>query len=583
MPIRITIAPGSADARIVTFADDRALVTVGRHPSCDVVFPADLTQVSRYHLGFERKLARYRLVMQADNPVFVDGEEAFEGDELPAAALITLGHADGPTLAVEAIEDDGLAPTERYARHASAARVAETAGRETRLMRRLLMGLALAVLALAWTFGSLYLKDRREIADVVAEAYRRQPGAEAENQLARHLRQAAASVYLVAARDEFGITPFGTAWVAGPGVLATNAHVAESFAEMKGKLHMVLRGPGEGADLPIARVELHPHYRPFAKAWTAYGPMAAGAGGETRQITEAGGYDVALMFVAPEHAARLGPPLSIAPDSDLAALEPGNVAGYVGFPIESAALGGVNIAEPEAQVQIGRLTALTDFFLVKSDAADRHLLQHNLPVQGGVSGSPVLDGRGQVIGILSGGNLIEIDENGTRVPSGIGVNFAQRADLLRELLAGEAKQRTETRQAYWQRRLKRYQTEVDVALQDWASGRGASSVPLPVAQVDGRIQGKGRLDMPAFVTAFTAERAGWYLFLATARERENIDMMLVQTTPKGRKIVGMDASPDHYPGIEYGAEAGTELEIVVPGPIGADVRLRVFHLPKEGR
>lgn len=576
MPIRITLASGPEAGRVYEFSDSQPVVVVGRHPSCDVVFDADAIQVSRYHLAFERKLARYRLVMQADNPVWIDGEEAFEGDELPAAALLALGGPDGPQLRVETVEDDELPPTQRYARHDSAARLAATAARRARV---LLAVLAAAMVTVVLALGWMRHADRQDMAALLAEA-RSTGGAQAEEQLAARLREASRSVYLVLAQDAQGITPFGTAFVAEGGVLVTSAHVAEQFADMGEGLTLVVRAAGAPAhDLKVTAVTMHPHYRRFEDAWSAYGPLAAGAGGASRPIVGAGGYDVAVLRVSAADAGQLGPPLPLAADVDLVALEPGDPVGYVGFPIESAALGGVNLDDPEAQLQIGRLTALTDFFLVKSDMADRQLLQHSLPVQGGASGSPLLDRRGQVIGVVSGGNLVEINAQGTRVPTGIGVNFAQRADLVREVLSGDADSRTVEREALWQRRLRRYQNEVDIALADWAGSHGLSSIPAALAQVDGRTADNPRYDLPAFVHPFTVSKAGWYLFLATSRNRENIDMMLIEDTAKGPKLVGLDTSPDHYPGIEFAGEAGNELQIVIPGPVGADVRLRIFHLP----
>lgn len=578
MPIRVTLASGPDEGRVYEFPDSQPVVVVGRHPSCDVVFAADATQVSRYHLAFERKLARYRLVMQADNPVWIDGEEAFEGDELPAAALIALGGPDGPRLRVETLEDDDLPLTQRYARHDSAARMAASVERRVRW--------GLALMALVLVAGMLGLgwmghADRRDVAALLAEA-RSGGGAQAEEQLAARLREAQRSVYLVMARDAQGITPFGTAFVAGDGVLVTSAHVAEQFADMGDGLTLLVRAGGAPTrDFKVTGWSMHPHYRRFEDAWRAYGPLAAGAGGTSRPIVGAGGYDVAVLRVAPADAAQLGPALPLAADADLVALEPGDPVGYVGFPMESAAVGGVNLDDPEAQLQIGRLTALTDFFLVKSDLADRQLLQHSLPVQGGASGSPLLDRRGQVIGVVSGGNLVEINAQGTRVPTGIGVNFAQRADLVREVLAGDADVRTAEREALWQRRLKRYQNEVDVALADWVGAHGLSSVPGALQQVDGRVSENARYDMPAFVFPYTVPKAGWYLFLATSRDRENIDMMLIHDTAKGPKLVGLDTSPDHYPGVEFAAEAGDELQVVIPGPPGTDVRLRVYALPAE--
>ncbi|MCR6631157.1 MAG: trypsin-like peptidase domain-containing protein [Magnetospirillum sp.] len=580
MPIRITLADGPEAGRVFEFPDTQAVVTVGRHPSCDVVFAPDAIQVSRYHLAFERKLARYRLVMQADNPVWIDGEEAFEGDELPVAALVSLGGPKGPRLQVETIEDDDLPVTQRYARHDSAARLAATAARRVQTG---LGALAFLVVAVALILGWMRHADRQDMTALLAQA-RQDGGAQAEEQLAARLREASRSVYLVAAKDDQGLTPFGTAFAVEGGALVTSAHVAEQFNDMGEGLTLVVRAAGAPVrDLRVARTSMHPQYRRFEDAWKAYGPLAAGAGGTNRPIVGAGGYDVAVLHLDPADAAALAPPLPLAADADLMALEPGDPVGYVGFPIESAALGGVNLDDPEAQLQIGRLTALTDFFLVKSDLADRQLLQHSLPVQGGASGSPLLDRRGQVIGVVSGGNLVEINAQGTRVPTGIGVNFAQRADLVREVLAGDADRRLAEREALWQRRLKRYQNEVDVALSDWVGSHGLSSVPPALEQVDGRTEENPRYDMPAFIHAFSVPKAGWYLFIATSRSRENIDMMLIEDTAKGPKLVGLDTSPDHYPGVEFAGEAGNELQVVIPGPAGTDVRLRVYYLPAGRR
>lgn len=576
MPIRITLAGGPEAGRVYDFPDSQALVVVGRHPSCDVVLPPDWTSVSRYHLGFERKLGRYRLVLQNDNPVWVDGDEAFEGDELPPLSKLALGEPDGPRLKVEVlVEDDGLPPTRRHAHHDSAARVAAAAARRVRL------GLSLAAaLVVALVMGLSWMRHTEQQA--LSALVSRGAGPQADEQLAEALRGAVRSVYLVAAKDAQGITPFGTAFVVEGGLLVTSAHVAEQFKEMGAGLTLVVRAAGMPVrDLKVVKVTMHPHYRRFEDAWRAYGPLAAGAGGTNRPIVEAGGYDVALLQVAERH--QLGPPLPLAADTDLMALQPGDPAGYVGFPMESAALGGVNLDDPEAQLQIGRLTALTDFFLVKSDLADRQLLQHSLPVQGGASGSPLIDRRGQVIGVVSGGNLVEINAQGTRVPTGIGVNFAQRADLVREVLAGDAAAKTAEREALWSRRLKRYQNEVDVAIADWAGSHGAGAIPPALTQLDGHIEENARYDMPAWVTRYSVPKAGWYLFLATSRGRENIDMMLIEDTAKGPKLVGMDNSPDHYPAIEFAGTAGNELQVVIPGPVGTDVHLRVFWLPPAGK
>lgn len=579
MPIRITLLDGGSAGRVFDFPDSQSIITVGRHPSCDVVFPSEMTEVSRYHLAFERTLAHYRLMMQSDTPVWLDNEEAFEGDELPLTAKITLGHRKGPTLMVETLEEDALPPTQRYARHDAAARAAARVSRSNKTLLAPLTLLTVVLVGLVVLLGMLNIQNKEDVESLRATLHK-QPNPGADTSLALRLREASRSVVLVVAQDEFGETPFGTAFVVGKGVLITSAHVVESIQQLGRDVRMVIRTSGsEPTDIPVTQVTIHPHYHLFEDAWRSYGPFLAGAGGDSRPLVEAGGYDLAILKVAPDSSSLLGPPLPLAPEADLSALEPGDPVGYVGFPIESAALGGVNMDDPEAQLQIGRITALTDFFLVKSDIADRHLLQHSLPVQGGVSGSPVLDQRGQVIGVISGGNLVEIDALGTRVSTGIGVNFAQRADLVRELLSGEADERTSDREAYWQKRLRRYQNEVDILLSDWVVSHGSAMPITPLIQVDGRTAHDPEYNLPAFRYSYTLPKDGWYLFLASARRRENIDMTLLDTMVKPPQTLGQDNAPDSYPAVETLGEKGNTIEVVVNGPAVSDVLLRIYWLP----
>ena len=211
--------------------------------------------------------------------------------------------------------------------------------------------------------------------------------------------------------------------------------------------------------------------------------------------------------------------------------------------------------------------------------ADRQLLQHTLPVQGGASGAPVFDRHGRVVGVLSGGNLVEVVPNGVRVPSGIGVNFAQRADLLRELLAGGAEAKAGERETYWQQRLKRYRTEADLALRDWASGHGTTQPPVPVLQTSGHTAYDRRYDMAVFVQPYLLGQDGWYLFQATAQGRAAPDMMVVEETRGGPKMLGINASANRHPGVELNGDKGAALKVVVAAPAGAEVNLRVFWLP----
>jgi pSer/pThr/pTyr-binding forkhead associated (FHA) protein len=51
-------------------------ITIGRHPSCHLRFPADLTAVSRHHAEIIREGNQFRLVDKSTNGTFVNGKRA---------------------------------------------------------------------------------------------------------------------------------------------------------------------------------------------------------------------------------------------------------------------------------------------------------------------------------------------------------------------------------------------------------------------------------------------------------------------------------------------------------------------------
>jgi hypothetical protein len=86
-------------------------------------------------------------------------------------------------------------------------------------------------------------------------------------------------------------------------------------------------------------------------------------------------------------------------------LDSGHRVAFLGFPMENLSGGGVDPNHPVATMQSGIVTATTDFWLAKAEFANRKLVQHNLPAVGGASGSPIFDAEGDVVAILSAGNI----------------------------------------------------------------------------------------------------------------------------------------------------------------------------------
>lgn len=89
------------------------VVTVGRHPSCSVQFPADLTTLSRTHAELVREGNRYKVVDRSTNGTFVNGkrvDEAFlkDGDVI----MFTEG---GPKVSFLARITDAVLPVQAAA------------------------------------------------------------------------------------------------------------------------------------------------------------------------------------------------------------------------------------------------------------------------------------------------------------------------------------------------------------------------------------------------------------------------------------------------------------------------------------
>ncbi len=73
------------------------LITIGRHPSCHVRFPKDLTIISRKHASIERDGNRFKLIDQSTNGTFVNGKQAGE-TYLNPGDVITFADDQGPKI-----------------------------------------------------------------------------------------------------------------------------------------------------------------------------------------------------------------------------------------------------------------------------------------------------------------------------------------------------------------------------------------------------------------------------------------------------------------------------------------------------
>ncbi len=74
--VKLVHIQGPLMGRIQEFTEDR--ITIGRHPSCQVQFPTDLTTISRNHAELVREGNRYKVVDRSTNGTFVNGKRLSE-------------------------------------------------------------------------------------------------------------------------------------------------------------------------------------------------------------------------------------------------------------------------------------------------------------------------------------------------------------------------------------------------------------------------------------------------------------------------------------------------------------------------
>lgn len=229
---------------------------------------------------------------------------------------------------------------------------------------------------------------------------------------------------VVAVRGNSGPQGIATAWAAAPRVFVTNSHVVESVdhALANGSsVFIVINRDGERR-LRVTGTRMHPKY----------GQPLLGFEGKQPAVPA---YDVGLLLTEADAPTVF----KIADQAELERVDSGYKIGYLGFPMEGMAGGGADMRNPVATMQAGIVTSATDFWLAEADFPKRLLIQHNLGAAGGASGSPVFNEQGEVVAVLSAGNVAGLLESAdgslARVPSGVLVNFAQRIDMVKTIWA----------------------------------------------------------------------------------------------------------------------------------------------------
>jgi Trypsin-like peptidase domain len=447
------------------FGDDRERIVVGRDSDlCQVVYPPEFTVVGREHVALLRKLSGdYALDIFGDHYTEVNGNAGDPEESIPNGAKFVLGRHGGPSFVVtidRSHMSKALPLTQPQARHVPPR---DTAARARRYA---FTGLAAALLAVVGLGLAIRIElrhqraEQRRAALVVAqtmmlanqvEAVAGQQKQSAATQISGQERERLnRSVFAVVLRDANGHERLlGTSWPVRPDLLATNAHIAKDFDKLAKGESLLVRPPGgSSTEYPVVGTIIHPGYDALQK-YESSDPFYVPTFGK-RGITMLGlgvpGYDTAVLKIDGQLPHDVI--LPIADTKEIEQLAPGDPVATSGYPYENVMGQEVQPLGRTPEIQVGNVTALTDFFFLPTDARHSLLVHHNMPTAGGASGSPIIDRFGKVVAVHNAGNLYST-ATGDRL-SRVQINYAQRADMVRELLDGAADAQVKTDQTYWQ-------------------------------------------------------------------------------------------------------------------------------------
>ncbi len=435
MPLKITYKSPPYQDKALSFDDTLEEIRVGRTEGSEVSFPEDMAVVGHDHFAIRREAGAYKFVINPHHRVFLYGKDVMDGQELAAAEEVRLGTPSGPRLLLEPTRAGGTAyvATEPQGKSEGLPEIARSTARWTHVL-----GVIVAIALLGGLYA--YWDLSQEVQPIYA-------GAGSGTDFSAIIAKYQNSIFLVDEVDAAGNSHSGaTAWVVampdGSKAFATNAHVGGLLADaQKNHYRLVVRSPdSRHREYEITSALIHPAYEAF-NAMLADADKKASSGA-IREVELSPAYDVAILI--PDSQDGLPAALPLARDNALATLHAGEPIAFVGYPAENLVSFDVNAPTPTSQV--GIITSVRNFFLTE-DGGPAQLIEHSLPSAGGASGSPIFDSHGQVIALLSGGNNIASKDG--RIPNAALVNFAQRVDLLRDLMEGKANDQLDDDKRMW--------------------------------------------------------------------------------------------------------------------------------------
>jgi Trypsin-like peptidase domain len=273
-----------------------------------------------------------------------------------------------------------------------------------------------------------------------------------------------------------------------------------------------------------------------------------------------------LLQVDPK--ASLAPPLRLADDATLAALKAGDPVAYVGFPMEN--LIQLDLKAPNPVSQTSSIVGLVTFTLVKPVDGSGQLIEHSLPGIGGASGSPIINSKGEVIGLFNSINVVPSIFGDSRIANPVQINFAQRVDVLKQILQEPLAIDMEALRTQWKTGLENYKsrrgaTEIIVAnaLDLWTHKWGANLVPERLRNESVAIDGSFWVgDRPAATLTFEAA-PGHYFAVAVSTTYRDIDLAATRYDSGIATSLASDDALEHYPMVSFDIEKAAPVTIFV--------------------
>jgi hypothetical protein len=597
--VRIIHLSGPLKGRTQDFNGDVKSILFGREQEADVAYPASLTTLGRKHFRLARGDGGFTVALIGSNHnVEVDGNPAEPGVPVRSGAVLRLAGKNGPTFEVrfnEAIAADDPFRTVATERRKSA--FEQIGG----LRRRVALGAGIGLVLFGGIFAALWWFYQREASldDQLAELGERAKASFAAKDIDRLLGAAYAVIEQVPAS---GTKPkqertVATAWPVKDGLFVTNAHVALAIEAGGDRKYFIRpRGATDGG-FEVLKPLPHPAYQRFFSFLDEnkdrLGAFVSGKGYQL--FNPVGAYDVALLAVTPgKDPLRL---LPLAGADEIKALKPGAALAYAGYPVEGTVGEFTSQVQLNPELKYGNVTALSDFFMFPAGADKNQLIHHSIPITGGASGGPIIDQDGHVVAILSGGNVAASDRvnpdtkavEKQRTPSAVLINFAQRADLLAELLsqADAPAGPDPTVAAYWQAQTDkfaswdRYLGEKIAAFRasfaDQAGEPGSEEKVCDKCSLgEGETKTAGPLIRRSVTYAVKAKAT--YGFIAHAAPNDRIAIGAYS----GGKLIGYDdENRNGVPYLIFQAPADGQVEIRVFGPSDDDVTYTLYEFSGE--